>query len=414
VVVGGLLPLCGCNNQYSANLRYGLRTELLVTDVPKTDPPRLDPPGDLNDWLSRLPAQDAKTADPATLDGKDRQALDKALEDMFGTPLHPRVKAEGLDQDVVKKLRLEEATLAEGSELFRIHCLHCHGVTGNGRGPTAPWVNPHPRDYRQGIFKFTSSSQSSGTRKPRREDLVRTITQGLEGTSMPAFGAQSNSKFGVLAEEQIQKLASYVIHLSLRGQVEFETMLPRLGKDKTELLVDDQPATVADYAADRLKTLAGYWVQAETKAIEPGKYAEPKNQAELTASIARGYKQFLDPGAAGCIKCHTDFGRRNNYKWDSWGTVVRPRDLTEGIFRGGRRPIDVYWRIHGGINGAAMPDASGSLKPEQIWDLVNFVEALPYPAMLPEDIRDQIYPDQAKEHAGRAAFAPASRPVAQE
>jgi mono/diheme cytochrome c family protein len=411
VVVAGLLLLCGCNNEYSANLRYGLRTEPLVTEVPKTDPPRLDPPGDLNDWLARLPSEGAKTLDPAALDGNDRQALNNALEKMFGTPHDPKV--EPLEKDVADKLRLQSTTLAEGSELFRVHCLHCHGVTGNGRGPTAPWVNPHPRDYRQGVFKFTSSAQSSGTRKPRREDLVRTITQGLEGTSMPAFGAQSNSKFGVLPEEQIHKLASYVIHLSLRGQVEFEIM--RLRLQKTELLVDDQPASVADYAADFLKTLAGYWVAAESKPIDPGKYAVPEgDRAKLLESIARGYKQFLDPGAAGCIKCHTDFGRRNNYKWDDWGTVVRPRDLTEGILRGGRRPIDVYWRIHGGINGAAMPDASGALKPEQIWDLVNFVEALPYPAMLPEDIRDQIYPDQAKAHGSRAAFAPATRPAVQE
>ena len=39
-------------------------------------------------------------------------------------------------------------TLAEGSKLYRQHCLHCHGLEGNGRGPTGYWVNPPPRDYR--------------------------------------------------------------------------------------------------------------------------------------------------------------------------------------------------------------------------------------------------------------------------
>jgi hypothetical protein len=29
---------------------------------------------------------------------------------------------------------------------------------------------------------------------------------------------------------------------------------------------------------------------------------------------------------------------------------------------------------------------------EPFWDVVNFVQALPYPQMLPEEIREQIYP----------------------
>src|ERR671935_235750 len=73
-----------------------------------------------------------------------------------------------------------EETLAHGSRVYRVHCLQCHGVTGDGRGPTAAWVNPHPRDYRQGIFKFQSRDQTEdkgyGTvRKPAKEDLVRTL-----------------------------------------------------------------------------------------------------------------------------------------------------------------------------------------------------------------------------------------------
>ena len=68
------------------------------------------------------------------------------------------------------------------------------------------------------------------------------------------------------------------------------------------------------------------------------------------------------------------------YKYDAWGTIVRPTDLTTGIYRGGRRPIDLYWRIHSGINGVSMP-ASEKLEPKDIWDLVNFLQVLPYPAM---------------------------------
>ncbi len=44
-----------------------------------------------------------------------------------------------------------------GYALYRRHCLHCHGVSGAGDGPTAPFLYPRPRDYRKGLFKFTST-----------------------------------------------------------------------------------------------------------------------------------------------------------------------------------------------------------------------------------------------------------------
>jgi hypothetical protein len=44
-----------------------------------------------------------------------------------------------------------------GYSLYRLHCLHCHGVSGAGDGPTAPFLYPRPRDYRKGLFKFTST-----------------------------------------------------------------------------------------------------------------------------------------------------------------------------------------------------------------------------------------------------------------
>jgi mono/diheme cytochrome c family protein len=421
-LLGGLLPLCGCGNQneevpYPESLRYGLRTDLLVKgDKTKTPPPRLDSPGQYLETLAGAVANGAEAVNPDKLSAKDRSEIESALYKTFGTPAQPKV--EGLEPDAIEELHLQPEHLAEGSMLFRRHCLHCHGLTGNGQGPTGTWVNPHPRDYRRGIFKFTSSKQPSGSRKPRREDLVRTVTQGIEGTSMPAFSAQSSSKFGLLHDDEIDKLVSYVIHLSLRGEVEFDTIWYH-----DNLQVDDQPASPAEFVADRLKTLTGYWTKARDEPIKPGDYTVKEDDPKaMTESIKQGYELFMAPTAVGCIKCHMDFGRRNNFLYDAWGTIVKPRDLTEGIFRGGRRPIDLYWRISGGVNGAGMPDASGTLKPDQIWHIVNFVKALPYPAMLPNDaptrIRDKVYPDLAKSsHGSEAAFVPdglALKPAAQE
>ena len=63
---------------------------------------------------------------------------------------------------------------------------------------------------------------------------------------------------------------------------------------------------------------------------------------------------------------------------------MRPANLNRGIYKGGRRPIDLYWRIAKGINGAKMPAHYPTIEPERIWDLVNFVLELPYEPKLLE------------------------------
>ena len=82
---------------------------------------------------------------------------------------------------------------------------------------------------------------------------------------------------------------------------------------------------------------------------------------------------------------------------DEWGNPLRPANLIEGNYKGGRRPIDLYWRIAKGINGVKMPAHAGILTDEQIWDVVNFVLALPEdPDLLPESAP---VPASAKPHA---------------
>src|SRR3954451_21684984 len=93
-------------------------------------------------------------------------------------------------------------------------------MEGNGRGPTGSCVDPTPRGSRQGIFKYTSSTQDQNARKPRREDIRHILDFGVEGTSRPSFN--------ILSDYDREALVSYVIHLSLRGQVEYMTMADQL------------------------------------------------------------------------------------------------------------------------------------------------------------------------------------------
>ena len=373
-----LLCLLGCENEYSSDLRYPARTDPLVTGQLAGIPTHVDKPGQLALILVTLEEERDRSsvADPASLDPGQRQELESVLEKVFGTPLHPQASAEGVAgiEDEARQalaatketLHLDDATLAKGSELYRLNCLHCHGLTGNGRGPTAPWVNPHPRDYRQGIFKFTSSSQPSGSRKPRRADLLRTLREGVEGTTMPSFG--------LLSEDSLETLASYVTHLSIRGQVEYNVM--------KDLLSADRGADLMERLNGYLEAIARWWKEAESSLIRPDpNVLLPTGDKKRAESVRNGFRLFRDQSAAGCIGCHKDYGRESTYFYDAWGTIGRPTDLTLSVYRGGRRPIDFFWRIHSGVNGSNMPLFANVLSTKDIWDLVNFVQILPYPKM---------------------------------
>ena len=93
--------------------------------------------------------------------------------------------------------------------LYMKHCMHCHGVSGDGNGPTAEYLNPKPRDYRQGMFKFTSTKQQD---RARRDDLRRTVKLGIPGTYMPSFM--------LLSDFDTDAIVEYIRWLSLRGEFE--------------------------------------------------------------------------------------------------------------------------------------------------------------------------------------------------
>jgi mono/diheme cytochrome c family protein len=318
--------------------------------------------------------------DPADLSAEQRSDLETILKEAFGTPAHPKFNAEyaNVKPKDVKTLRLDDETLKEGGRLYRLHCMQCHGLTGDGRGPTAQWVNPHPRDYRPGVYKFQSVEQLSDQgrqRPPRREDLFRTIYQGVEGTTMPAHN--------LLPDDQIEAMVSYVIFLSIRGQAELNALY-RLAK-KQGNIPEYLKGKVGGPQARSIKNITRDWVesQSEEHIIQVGPYKEPADREErrawLQASAQRGFDLFQ----ANCGTCHKDYGRQVDFKVDNagWGILVRPANLTTGVYRGGRRAIDLYWRIHSGINGSGMAKLGDVMSADQIWDVVNFLQALPYPAM---------------------------------
>jgi mono/diheme cytochrome c family protein len=197
-------------------------------------------------------------------------------------------------------------------------------------------------------------------------------------------------KFHLLPDHERDLLIGYVIHLSLRGEVEYRVMRSLLDA-ADEPPDDDLKREVTAVLRNALRQ----WVQADDDRIAPTTFPTPENADDRLSpahldSVRRGYQLFSQQ-ATGCITCHEDYGRQAKHRYDIWGTVVKPLDLIEGAYRGGKSPTDLYYRIRGGIGPSGMPAAT-MLSEQQVWDLVHFVMALPYPKALPPDIRGRVYP----------------------
>jgi mono/diheme cytochrome c family protein len=390
--------------------------------------------------------------------------------------------------------------IAGGYAVYRRNCLHCHGVSGGGDGPTGEFLYPRPRDFRMGIFKFTSTEAVDA--KPTRSDLRKTILYGLHGTSMPGFEAN-------LSEFEIDQVIDYVIFLSMRGETERYLIEAAVQGDITYDEKNPKATISEDLLENIFGKVASSWKDADSQVVNPS----VKRVDATRESIQRGRELYLNLNTTGnkveCLTCHGPSGKGNGsafidpeifrdvtlrypprtldqaidelYRaqkfqqsathseskteaqadpeslvkfltdnpsvlthlrqkrdllkeipdsefaekfkdepktiadearkllpdlddpefrvflvakmdlWtkslDVWGNPLRPANLIEGVYKGGRRPIDLYWRISKGINGVKMPAHSGLLTGEQIWDVVNFVLALPEePGLLPESL----------------------------
>ena len=71
-----------------------------------------------------------------------------------------------------------------GKALYERYCISCHGPNGDGRGESAPYLDPKPRDFTKAVFKCRSTP--SGT-LPLDSDLYDTISRGVHASGMPSW-----------------------------------------------------------------------------------------------------------------------------------------------------------------------------------------------------------------------------------
>lgn len=208
--------------------------------------------------------------------------------------------------------------LARGKAVFLSQCAVCHGTDGAGKGEAAYLLFPKPRNLTQRSFRLVSNLEGV----VQVEDIFHTITRGMPGSAMPSWE--------ILPEQDRWAVAHYVNSLS-RPDKRIPKPIPF--------------------------------------GIEPPSTPE---------SVQSGRKVFL----VACAACHgaDAKGTPPQPQFDTDGYPSRPRDLTRGIFKGGRESKQIFSRIAAGMLGSPMPSQISALDNTMLWDVVHYVQSLSDPA----------------------------------
>src|SRR5690606_26379948 len=217
-----------------------------------------------------------------------QEEIGEILVAMFGIPDDPYAPPEtGLD---LQKITMAAGPVRNDSTgakrgLFREHCAHCHGVTGDGMGPTAAFLKPYPRDYRQGWYKFKSTPSNY---PPTHDDLMKVVNEGVTGTAMPSFK--------LLPKDEVEALVEYVKYLSYRGMTEIA--LIDYVANEGKLPPEDE------LVSEVLNGITGPVTRWNMAASQVTKIPDPPANFRSRESIERGRELFHSSTGGACVQCH--------------------------------------------------------------------------------------------------------------
>ncbi len=228
----------------------------------------------------------------------------------------------------------DEAALALGEKVYRTRCAFCHGDEGAGDGGAAPYLDPRPRDFTQGLFKFRSTQTGE---LPTDEDLFRSISRGVPGTAMPAWG----ERLFMLSEAERWAVTYHVKRISTE---DFE----------------DADFNPYDYIVPL-----------------------PKPPVCTPELVAAGEALYADESKGGCVKCHGRRGRGDGQEagthTDDWGDPILPADLSRPwALRNGASRRELFRSLSTGFNGTPMAGFGETMSEEQRWEVVCFIRSLIY------------------------------------
>lgn len=276
----------------------------------------------------------------------------------------------------------------DGGELFNFHCARCHGVNGDGNGPTPMF--PKARHFGYERFKFTDTL--TGVRKadgepvpqgaagtlggiPTDDVLVALLKRGIDGSPMPSFD--------YLPDAELKAIVGYLRTRFLKPE--------RLASARDDVAMRKEMAAAKDEGDDfdpkkdwppknpaKRKKWETDWQGWFTEALADTTSSKPCPVPTPFPEPKPGYEQraALLFNKLGCLGCHGPDGHGTfdpNRKNDN-GTLAFPRDLTAGVYKGGGESEHLYRRIYLGIPGTPMKAFGKEATPDEIVDLIYYVK----------------------------------------
>ena len=218
-----------------------------------------------------------------------------------------------------------EASAERGKQIYMEKCVYCHAEDGNGKGVSAFYASPRPRNFIKGQYKFRTTPFG---KIPTDDDLYKMLVRGMPGTTMPSWKH--------FPEVDLKSLVLYLKTLSKKF-AKFKK------KGKTHILIKADPPPPLDQQ-----------------------------------SLERG-KKFFTATCSGChgLKGRSD-GESTKRNVDIESDAIRPRNLTKPwTFRRGNSPQQLFLTIRTGLSTTAMPRHSKRIyKDSDIWDIVHYVATL--------------------------------------
>jgi mono/diheme cytochrome c family protein len=337
------------------------------------------------------------------------KAASALVEQWFGSLDAPRWPSEILGGEL-EAVRMDSVNRCAGPVgrgvdkvergVYRKHCVSCHGLSGDGLGAAAMLLEPYPRDFRRGTFKFKSTPIG---KKPTREDIHRTLYEGIPGTSMPSFRALEESKEFA---DDIDDLVEYVRFLAIRGEVERRIIALHV---REGVALDE----TSEQLREVVRQVVEKWSSASSDQVtvpeSPEFIHSPiKNPQEHSELMQKG-KSHFESELTACVKCHgtSGAGDGTSQDYDEWTkdwtilagidpkhpsdwkemkpfgalkpVLTKPRNFHWGAYHGGKSPSEIFKRIVLGIEGTPMPpvaraqNGNPGLTDQELWELVYYV-----------------------------------------
>lgn len=245
---------------------------------------------------------------------------------VLGIALAFRTLAGGTNAPVFRPKLPDESLWPQGRYVYQRNCLMCHGAFGDGRGEMGRDIQPQPRNFGRGLFKYRSTPAGS---LPTDADLENTVRGGVAGTAMPVFNN--------LSDREIKSVIEYVKGFS-----------PRWSKP-------------AHYAPALVLPPLPVWF----------------GDSSLLKARAEKGRVLYDTA---CAVCHGSDGGGSGVAaknlMDSWGQPTTPSDLRQTVLRNGPRLETIFRVLLTGIDGTPMPAFAETMTEEERWELVAFIVEL--------------------------------------